>query len=128
MSKKNELNLNTYYNLLSQREELKSKIVNIQSQLVELQLELSQSDLKFNFLDSIYNPKVSIQEVNNKKMGHRYLGRVRVLEPNGKNGKVIGFSVGRVDKFKGIEDRKLKELAKEKAIEAIKKNFPTYFS
>jgi hypothetical protein len=128
MSKKNELNYNTYMTLLTKREELKANIGHLQSMLVDLQLELSQSDLKFNFLDSIYNPKVSIQEVNNEKMGHRYLGRVRVLDPNGKSGIVLGFSVGRVDHFKGIDDPKLIKLARDKAVEVIQKKYSIYFS
>ena len=67
-----DLNFQKYMELKVQREFLKTKIA-------ELQLELSQSELVFNMLDSIYNPKVSIQEVKNPVMGHRFIGKVRVL-------------------------------------------------
>jgi hypothetical protein len=115
-----DLKFQKYMELKVQREFLKTKIS-------ELQLELSQSELVFNMLDSIYNPKVSIQEVKNPVMGHRFIGKVRVLEPNGK-GKIHGFSIARADKFKGIDDPKLIELAKNRAMERIKISYPHYFS
>jgi hypothetical protein len=79
-------------------------------------------------LDSIFNPKVTVQEVNNPNMGHRFIGKVKILEPDGKTVKVIGFSVGRADQYKGIKDPKLIKDANKKAIEKIKSNYPIYFT
>jgi hypothetical protein len=61
-------------------------------------------------------------------MGHRYLGKVRVYEPDGKTSKILGFSIGRVDQFKSIGDPNLKKLAFDKAMERIKSTYPNYFS
>lgn len=115
------LNRETFLKLVNEREEIKSKIAN-------LQFQLSQSEMIFNLLDSVFNPKVSIQEVNNPNMGHRFLGKVKVLEPDGKTPKIIGFSIGRADQYKGIKDPKLIKEANKKASEKIKSLYPNYFS
>lgn len=124
----NNLTIDNFHKLHNEREILKSKIEEIQSRLVHFQIELSKSDLIYSMLESIYKPKIAIQEVNNPKMGHRYIGKVRILSPNGKTAKILGFSVGRVDKFKGLEDPELLKIARKKGEEAIRKNFPKYFS
>jgi hypothetical protein len=112
---------NIAYTRLSMEREL------IKVKIQKLQLELSETETIFNLLDSIHNPKVYIQEVKSKSMGHRYIAKCRFLEPDGKTIKVIGFSVGAVDKYKGIDDENLINDAKVKATNKIRELYPIYF-
>ena len=115
-----ELNEVTYLSLAKYRSEIKKVVV-------KFQLELAESETIFNMLDSIFDPKVAITVVDNAKMGHRYLGKIKVVEPDGKY-KIIGFSIGRVDKYNGKDDIELEKDAKLKALSRIRALYPMYFS
>jgi len=107
--------------------ELKEHRAQVADEINKLQLDLFQSEGVFNVLDSIFNPKVSIQEVNNPRMGHRFLGKCRVIELDGKS-RILGFSVGKADNYKGKDDPKLMKDALNKAKERIRKVYPNYFT
>jgi len=95
--------------------------------ITKLKEKLYKTEPRFKLLDSIYNPKITIIEVNNKSMGNRYTGKFRVISEFGEK-KELTISIGKVLDFKGKDDPKLMELAKQKSLEKIKKKFSYIFT
>lgn len=109
-----------YIILKAQREEIKRQIDNLTAKLWE-------TDMRFSFLEALFDPKINIIEVNNESMGHRYIGRMRVKD--GLTGKlhILTVSIANAAKYSGKNDPELVKIAKEKAVELLKKKFPDVF-
>ena len=105
---------------------LKAKREELSSQIESLLTSLKSSESRFDLLDAIYNPKINIVEVNNKSMGHRYIGRFRIPDIEGKRQRFT-VSVANADDFSNKNDPRLLELAKEKAIEMLKRKYSYLF-
>lgn len=114
---------------VSEKEYLSTKMERdkILLDITELKSKLALIESRFELLDSIYNPKVTIIEVNNKSMGHRYTGKFRIVSEYGEK-KEITISIGKVEDFEGNDDPKLLEIAKQKALKRIRKKFPYIFT
>lgn len=108
-----------YIALRAKREELRSQIESLMNSLL-----LTES--RFDLLDAIYNPKINIVEVNNKSMGHRYIGRFSIPDIEGKRQRFT-VSIANADDFADKNDPKLMEIAKEKAIEMLKRKYSNLF-
>ena len=96
-------------------------------EMAKLSGKLSETESRFKLLDSIYNPKITIIEVNNKSMGNRYTGKFRIISEFGEKKEFV-ISIGRVENFTGKNDPKLLELAKQKGLIKIKKDLPYIFT
>lgn len=96
-------------------------------EITQLKEKISKIEPRFKLLDSIYNPKITIIEVNNKSMGHRYTGKFRIISEFAEKKELV-ISMGKVENFKGKDDPKLLELAKQKALEKIKQKFSYIFT
>ena len=96
-------------------------------EITKLKAEISEKEPRFKLLDSVFNPKITIIEVNNKSMGHRYTGKFRMISEFGEKKEFV-ISMGKVENFNGKDDPKLLELAKQRALEKIKKKLPHIFT
>lgn len=114
-----QANYDEYSNLKKDREKLLKQLTKVASKLAE-------KENQFGFLNSIFDPKISIFEVNNKNMGHRYIGRFTVEDHHNKR-KRYTVSIGKVGDFNGINDPCLISTAKIKAIEFFKRRHPELF-
>lgn len=110
-----------YISLKAERDELKRQIRHLEG-------SLKSTESRFRFLSAIYDPTIHITEVNNKSMGHRYIGRFTVpgLNPSEKSVRLT-VSIGKVSDFMSIEDPKLIQLARQKAVELIERRGEYYF-
>jgi len=108
-----------YRNLKKEREDIQLKINNLIN-------ELSASNREFTILKAIYEPDIKIIEVNNKTMGHRYIGRVNMPAEYEFKGPIT-ISIGKVIDFKSKDDPRIYELAREKLITRMKKEFPLFY-
>jgi len=106
---------------------LKAKREGLAQQIDMLVASLNETNFRFNLLDSIYNPQINLVEVNNKSMGHRYIGRFSIPDITGKPSRLT-ISIARAEEFESKDDPALKELAKKKALELLKRKFPGLFS
>ena len=105
---------------------LKAKREEIQSQVEALLNNLRSTEQRFEFLSSIYEPRINIIEVNNKSMGHRYIGRFSVPSLNGKPERYT-VSLTKAETFTDKRDPQLAQLAKIKALELLKRKHPDLF-
>ena len=105
---------------------LKAKREEIQSQIEILMTSLKSSDDRFRLLSSIYDPKINIIEANNKSMGHRYIGRFTVVDMFQRPHRYT-ISICKASEFEDKSDERLMKLAKQKALELLKKKHPELF-
>ena len=105
---------------------LKAKREEIQSQVEALLKNLHDTEQRFAFLSAIYEPRINIIEVNNKSMGHRYIGRFSVPNYTGKQERHT-VSLAKADEYEGKKDPRLVQLAKTKALELLKRKHPDLF-
>lgn len=105
---------------------LKAKREELRTQIESLMTSLRLSDSRFELLDSIYNPNINIIEVNNKSMGHKYIGRFSIPDIEGKRQRMT-VSVANVETFPDKDDPRLLSLATEKALKMLKRKFPDIF-
>ncbi len=106
---------------------LKAKREELRNQIESLITSLRLTESRFELLDAIYNPKINIVEVNNKSMGHRYIGRFSISDIEGKRQRFT-VSVANADDYPDKDDPKLLELAKEKALDMLKRKFSDLFA
>ena len=105
---------------------LKAKREELRTQIESLMTSLRLSDSRFELLESIFNPKINIIEVNNRSMGHKYIGRFSIPDIGGKRQRMT-VSVANVEAFPDKDDPRLLSLAKEKALKMLKRKFPDIF-
>ena len=105
---------------------LKDERMKLQREVEALLTSLQMTEARFKFLSSVYEPRINLIEVNNKSMGHRYIGKFSVPHFDGRTTRYT-ISIGRVEEFKGKTDERLMEVAKEKVIEHLKKKHPDIF-
>ena len=105
---------------------LKAKREELRTQIESLMTSLRLSDSRFELLESIFNPKINIIEVNNKSMGHKYIGRFSIPDIEGKRQRMT-VSVANVETFPDKNDPRLLSLAKEKALKMLRRKFPDTF-
>lgn len=106
--------------------ELKARREALQEQVNALLTQLQNSDYRFEFLKALFEPHINIIEVNNESMGHRYIGRFSVPYMNGKPQRFT-VSISPIEGFESKNDPKLKELARKKALELLKRKHPELF-
>lgn len=106
--------------------ELRTKYHELKSQYDEMNKVASYSKL-------FHDPDVIITEVNNKNLGHKWVGRVRIpsefmsrMDDNDKR-HYMTFNICNGSLFKDKNDPELQKLAKEKAIENMVKKKDMYF-
>jgi hypothetical protein len=109
-------------------------LVKYETEVIEKYLQMTQELVAWN---AFFNPTITIIEVNNKNMGHIYMGKIRVpvamSKKQGTNKKpmphVITFVVGKYSEYPGD---KFKQEREEKAyliaMEKLAKNYPERFS
>ncbi len=105
---------------------LKAKREELRAQIESLMTSLRLTESRFELLEAIYNPNINIVEVNNKSMGHRYIGRFSIPDIEGKRQRFT-VSVAHADDFPDKNDPKLLELAKEKSLELLKRKYSSLF-
>ena len=105
---------------------LKARRDEITTQISALRTSLHATDERFKTLEAIYNPHINVVEVNNKTMGHRYIGRYIIENIEGERHRFT-ISIGKVEDFKGKDDPRIMEVAREKVIEQLKKRYPHAF-
>ena len=113
------LNQTGFDNLKDDRETIIQKIEELEGVLKEL-------EPAYQTLKTFYEPKVRL--VLDKSRGREtYRGRVSLFLPNSVQKKMISFKVDEVESYKGIDDERLMEKAKERARETLRVKYPTYF-
>jgi hypothetical protein len=105
---------------------LKAKREELRGQIESMMASLRFSETRFELLEAIYDPRINIVEVHNKSMGHRYIGRFSIPDIEGKRHRFT-VSIANADDFPDKNDSKLLELAKEKAIELLKRKYSHLF-
>jgi hypothetical protein len=105
---------------------LKAKRDEITTQISALRNALHATDDRFRTLEEIYNPHINIVEVNNKTMGHRFIGRYVIENLVGERNRFT-VSIGKVEDFKGKDDPRIMEIAREKVVEQLQKKYPHAF-
>ena|SRR6056300_417889 len=116
----NKVSEEEYISLKAQREEIKS-------QIDMLTTKLWDTESRFELLESIFDPKIRIMEVNNQSMGHRYIGRLRLNKYVKEKPIWMTVSLPNASEYKGKDDPELMKFAKEKAREKIKRLYPELF-
>jgi hypothetical protein len=91
-------------------------------QIEELNSILSQFDLAYPFLTSIFEPEVKIKDHQ-----FRYTGGFKIQHPNFEKPQLYQFTIGSLNKYKGLDDPKLIEEADLLARKKIKELFPEMF-
>jgi hypothetical protein len=108
-----------YLNILQERKKT------LEIQLSKTTSELQTIDEQLDFLESYFNPKVSISVSTYPNGSERYIGRFKAIYPDG-NSKQVAINLGPIERFEGRMDPKLIELAKQKAAERYSRVNPNY--
>ena len=108
-----------YLNILQERKKA------LEIQLSNITSELQTIDEQLDFLESYFNPKVSISVSKYPNGSERYIGRFKAIYPDGTS-KQVAINLGPIERFEGRMDPKLIELAKQKAAERYSRVNPSY--
>lgn len=114
-------------------EKLKQRKQEIEKELTQLNNELFHLNSLFKVLDGVYDPHITIVEVDNKSMGHRYIGKFRCYLETPAKACTINLGMVKVleqqfTNFQGKADPRLLVLAKEKATEYQINKYPHFFT
>lgn len=90
---------------------------------INRELDLVYED--FRIAKSVFEPHITINEVNTPSMGHRYIGKFRVYLESKTT--LVTISIGKFQDFKGKDDPNLLKIAQEKAVALVKSKFSDWF-
>ena len=105
---------------------LDAKREELRNQVVLLLEALKRTEDRFNLLKAIYEPRINVIEVNNKSMGHRYIGRFSIPTEFGAP-KRFTISLSKAQDFPDKDHPELLKMAKRKSIELLMRKHPELF-
>lgn len=122
-----------YEGLLDNLKKIENEMFELRTKYQELKSKYDEVNKEIFYSKMFHDPDVIISEVNNKNLGHKWVGRVRI--PTEFMPKVdltnksyyMSFTICDGSLFKDKKDPELIKLAKEKAIENIIKKKDIYF-
>lgn len=98
---------------------------NLEREKLRIEIEIKELEEKLKIAKGAFEPHITITEVNNRSMGHRYIGKFRVYFES--KPRLMTISIGKFSDFEGIDDPQLLEAAKEKAKAVVRDKFPDWF-
>lgn len=98
---------------------------NLEREKLRIEIEIKELEEKLKIAKGAFEPHITITEVNNKRMGHRFIGKFRVYFEN--KPRMMTISIGKFSDFEGIEDPELLIMANEKAKAVVRNKFPDWF-
>ncbi len=113
------LNEEGYQTLKNDREVIEKKIK-------ELQMVLNYLDAAYKTLQPFYEPEIRIS-IRKSIREDIYTGTVIILPFHQVGPRRISFRINSVNKYKGINDKRLRDEAKQIARNKLIEIFPTYF-
>ncbi|MFN4915057.1 MAG: hypothetical protein ACK5FT_07040, partial [Sphingomonadales bacterium] len=126
ISHKKQLSEEEYLLLLEKRKTAEIKLIHLKEMYEEAMKEYEQTNEEVEYHTLWHNPKVTISQVNNENVGHKWVGRVKIpvsilANPERYSKRpYIFFNIAYADEFKDKDDPKLLELAADRAKHIIK--------
>lgn len=126
VSSKKEISKVEYEKLADNLLRIESEMFEVRMKYEELRKEQEKLNSDIEYYKLYHDPDVIISMVNNKNLGHKWVGRVRIpsqliLDPKlSEKRNYLTFNICEGSKYKDKEDESLLKQAKEMAIEKIK--------
>jgi hypothetical protein len=133
MVKHRELSKSEYEGLSDNLKKIDSEMFELSAKYQELKSKYDEVNKEIVYYKMFHDPDVIISEVNNKNLGHKWVGRVLIpskfmsrMDLTNKR-HYMSFNICDGSLFKDKKDPELIKLAKEKAIETIMRKKDIYF-